>query len=132
VPQHGSVRDVLRHDLAIRQHGDALYILPILALGIAAYIIALAIAAWSGFGVEEIDVDADMIRWKRTALKWSRMRTIPISDVTEIKAITPWHGFDNTVEVTTHRERLTFGDKLLRDEATELAHRLRGAVGLLK
>jgi hypothetical protein len=106
--------------------------LPILALGIAAYIIALAIAAWSGFGVEEIDVDADMIRWKRTALKWSRMRTIPISDVTEIKAITPWHGFDNTVEVTTHRERLTFGDKLLRDEATELAHRLRGAVGLLK
>jgi hypothetical protein len=106
--------------------------LPILALGVAAYIIALAIAVWGGFGVEEIDINADTLRWKRTALKWSRIRDIPISDVTDIKAITPWHGLDNTVEVTTHRERLTFGDKLLPDEATELANRLRGAVGLLK
>jgi hypothetical protein len=87
---------------------------------------------WSAFGVEEIDVEAGTLRRTRRALKWSRECDVPISDITEIKAITPWHGLDSTVEVMTHRKRFTIGDKLLHDEAIELAHRLCQAAGLFK
>jgi hypothetical protein len=117
----------------LRQHrADILYFLPVLALGLACYAIALTIAVWGAFGVEVIAVEAGTLRWTLMAFKWSRTRNIPVEDITEIKAITPWHGLDNTVEVITHRKLRTIGDKLLRDEAIELAQCLRQAAGLLK
>lgn len=100
------------------------------ALGLTCYILATAIGVWGAFGVEEISVIAGSLRWTRTALTWTRTRDIPLADITEIKAITPWHGLANTVEVITSREQRRIGDKLLHDEAVELAQNLRHAAGL--
>jgi hypothetical protein len=114
-----------------RRHPEGLgYILAMLALGLTGYLIVLAIAVWGAFGVEEIIVEAGALHWKRTALKWSRTRDIPLDCITEIRAITPWHGRDNTVEVTADGAQYQIGDRLLRDEAIELAQHLRRAVGL--
>ncbi len=108
--------------------GEALYILPLFVLGLTGYILALAIAIWGAFGVEEIVMEAGVLRWTCTALKWTRTREIPSVDITEIKAITPWYGLDNTVELTANGRCLTIGDKLLHDEAIQLAHELRQAI----
>ena len=117
----------------LRRHLDDLpYILPVLALGLICYIIAIAMGIWGAFGVEEVVVEADTLRWTRTALTWQRTRSIPIGDVTEIKAITPWHGIDNTVEVAANRSRQRIGDRMLQEEAMELAQHLRRAVGLTR
>jgi hypothetical protein len=117
-------------DTSRRHPDDVLYISPLLVLGLACYVIGLAIAVWGAFGVEGIVVEGGSLRWTRTALKWRRTREIPINDVTEIRAITPWHGLDNTVEVTAQRRRHRIGDRLLQDEATELANHLRRVIGL--
>jgi hypothetical protein len=102
----------------------------ILTLGLTCYVIAIAIGVWGAFGVEEISVIAGSLQWTRTALGWTRTKVIPLTEITEIKAITPWHGLDNTVEVTAARKQRRIGDKLLRDEAVELAQNLRQATGL--
>jgi hypothetical protein len=113
-------------------HGGLYVVLPMSALGLACYALALAIGVWGAFGVEEISIEAGSIRWTRTALKWTRASDIPIADITEIRAITPWHGLDNTVEVTAARKQQRIGDRLLQDEALELAQHLRYAVGLTR
>jgi hypothetical protein len=116
---------------SIRHPHDVLYAtLPMFILGLVCYILALAIAIWGAFGVEDVSTQASSLRWTRTALKWSRTIDIPIAEITEIKAITPWHRLDNSVEVNTVRQQRRIGGKLLRDEALELAKHLRHAVGL--
>jgi hypothetical protein len=117
-------------DTARRHPDNLLYILVVLALGLTCYFIGIAIAVWGAFGVEEIVVKAGAIHWKRTALKWSRTRDIPVERITIIRAITPWHGLHNTVEITMDGNRQQIGDRLLHDEAIELARHLRKAVGL--
>jgi hypothetical protein len=118
---------------ASRAHrDDALYVLPVFVLGLMCYVLALAIGVWGAFGVEHIAIEAGSLRWTLTALKWTRTRHIPTTEITEIRAITPWHGLDNTVEVTAAGKQQRIGDKLLHDEAVELAHHLRQAVGLIK
>jgi hypothetical protein len=104
----------------------------VFALGLACYALALAIGVWGAFGVEQIVVEAGSLCWTRTALKWTLTRHYPVAEITEIRAITPWHGLDNTVEVTAAGEQLRIGNKLLHDEATELAQHLRKAVGLAR
>src|SRR5581483_10786934 len=99
------------------------YILPVFALGLMCYVIAIGMAVWGAFGVEEIVVEAGTLRWTRT-------RIILFTDITAIKAITPWYGLDNTIEITAGGKQRRLGDKLLRDEAIEVAKHLRRAVGL--
>jgi len=106
------------------------YILPVFALGLMCYVIAIGMAVWGAFGVEEIVVEAGTLRWTRTAWKWKRTRIILFTDITAIKAITPWYGLDNTIEITAGGKQRRLGDKLLRDEAIEVAKHLRRAVGL--
>jgi len=112
-----------------RHPQDILYFSPLIALGLVSYAIALLIAGWGAFGIEEITIQADTLRWTRRVLRWSCTRNIAIADITEIRAITPWHGLANTVEVRTRRNQQRIGDKLLHDEAIQLAHQLRQAVG---
>jgi len=115
----------------LRHRQDANYtILPVFALGVACYAIALAMGIWGAFGVEEVLIESGSLQWKRTALKWTHTSNILVTDITRIRAITPWHWLDNTVEIGTARKRRRLGDKLLRDEALELAKDLRHAVGL--
>lgn len=111
---------------------DLLYISPLLALGFVAYVIALAVCVWGAFGVEEIAVDRNRLHWTRRALLWSRTRVIPVSEITAVQAVVPWHGFANSVEMIALGKRRIIGDKLLSDEATQLASNLRRAVGLLR
>lgn len=118
-------------DALLRNRHDAIYtVLPVFALGVACYAIALAMGIWGAFGVEEVLIESGSLRWKRAALKWTHTSDIPVTDITKIRAITPWHRLDNTVEISTARKRRCLGDKLLRDEALELAKTLRHAVGL--
>ena len=72
-----------------------------------------------------------IVRWTRTALNWTRIKDIPLHDIMEVRAITSWHRFHNTVEVTS-RKRRRIGVNLLRDEPLELAQHLRRASGLTK
>jgi len=115
----------------LRYRREAIYtVLPVFALGAACYAIALAMGIWGAFGVEEVLIESGSLQWKRTALKWTHTSNILVTDITRIRAITPWHWLDNTVEISTARKRRRLGDKLLRDEALELAKDLRRAVGL--
>jgi len=77
-------------------------------------------------------MEAGTLRWTRRALHWTRVREIPLAEITEIKAITSRHRFRNTVEVTAGRNRRRIGENLLRDEALELAEHLRRASGVEK
>jgi hypothetical protein len=95
------------------------------------YSIGLRIAVWRAFGVEQITVEGGVLSWTRTALWWVRKVEIPTTDITEVKAITPWHALSNRVECTAHKRRWMIGDMLLKDETTALAEQLRHAVGLL-
>lgn len=116
---------------SMRHPHDVLYgTLPMFVLGLICYIVALAIGIWGAFGVEEVSTQAASFRWTRTALKWTHTIDIPIAEITEIRAITPWLRHDNSVEVNTVRQQRRIGDKLLRDEASELAKHLRHAAGL--
>ena len=117
----------------VRNRHDAYYtILPVLALGVVCYGIALAFGIWGAFGVEEVVVESGSLHWKRTALKWTQTSIILVTDITGITAIAPWHRLDNTVEISTDRKCRRLGDKLLRDEALELANDLRHAIGLTR
>jgi len=78
--------------------------------------------------VEEVSTKSGSLRWTRTALKWTRTSDIPVSEITAIRAISPWQG-DNKVEVNTTRKQRRIGGRLLRHQASELAKHLRDAVG---
>ena len=113
---------------ALRDRDDWLYISPVLLLGLTFYALALAIAAWGAFGVEELTVEDGALLWTRRVLRWSRTRKIAASKITSIEAVLPWHGLDNTVELITDGKQRTIGHKLLQEEASELANRLRQAL----
>lgn len=109
---------------------DVFYVLPFLAFVVLWYLGGLRIGMWRAFGIEHITIEAGVLHWTRTALFWVRKVEIPIKDINEVRAITPWHGLSNRVSITTHKDRYTIGDMLLRDETKELADRLRNAVGV--
>jgi hypothetical protein len=118
---------------ALRHPHESFYIaLPIFVLGMVFYILVFARGVWGAFGIEEIYTEAGSLRWTRRALNWTRIKDIPLHDITEIKAVTSWHRFRNRVEVTAAQKRRRIGDNLLRDEALELAQHLRRASGLTK
>lgn len=117
---------------ADRRPHDAAYIFPLIALDLAGYILAFGAGVWGAFGVEEVRTDAGTLRWTRRALNWNRVWETPLEEITEIRAITSWHRFRNSVEITAGRKRRRIGDNLLRDEAVELAEHLRRASGLAR
>jgi hypothetical protein len=117
---------------SLRHPHDAFYFLPVFALGLTCYVLVVTIALWGIFGVEEIVTEAGSLRWTRSILKWNRTSNIPAADITDIRAITPWFGVDNSVEVTAAGKQQRIGDKLLHDEAIELAYHLRRAIGLTR
>lgn len=120
------VRPLFRHPFS----RDVLYILPFLGFIVVWYVIGLRLAVWRAFGVEQIVVEGGALCWTRTALCWIRRVEIPTTEITEVKAITPWHGLSNHVEFIAHNRRRIIGDMLLHDETTELAEKLKHAVGL--
>lgn len=127
----GLFSKVLMGFAARRPHDDA-YIFPLIALDLAGYILAFTAGVWGAFGVEEIRTEGGTLRWTRRALNWTRVKEIPLAEITEIRAITSWHRFRNSVEITAGRKRRRIGDNLLRDEAVELAQHLRQVSGLSK
>ena len=116
---------------AARLHADqALYISAVFALVMLCYLIAIAICIWGAFGIEEIRVESGELLWTRVALRWRRTQYFSKHEISDIRAITPWHGLDNTVEITAGGKQERIGKKLLRDEAIDLAQFLRKEVGL--
>jgi hypothetical protein len=109
---------------------DLLYILPFFAFILAWYVIGVRIGIWRAFGVEQIVIEGGSLSWTRTALYWVRNVELSTTDITEIKAITPWHALSNHVEFIVRKRRYRIGDMLLQDETTELAAQLRHVIGL--
>jgi hypothetical protein len=105
----------------------AFYLLPLLALMFGAYLIALWISLWQAFGVEEIVVRDGLLRWTWKVLWFNGALDIPTEEIFDVKAIMPWHG-GNRVEFSAQSRQFRVGEKILHDEATELAQALRRAV----
>jgi len=107
-----------------------LYILPFLGFVLLWYLIGLRLAVWRAFGIEEITVAENVMCWTRTAFIWKRELKVSTKDITEVKAVAPWHALSYNVEFTASGNRHSIGDMLLRDEASDIAHALRKATGL--
>lgn len=108
---------------------EALYLLPMPVLAAIAYWIALRIFLWEAFGNEEIVVEGGLLRWTCKALWWKDELEVPVRDISDVRAVTPWHG-GNRVELTTQGRSYCVGEQVLCDEATKMAHALRRAAGL--
>jgi hypothetical protein len=111
---------------------DHLYLLFPLAFILLWYTLGLRIALWRSFGVEEVVVENGVLRWTRTVLFWVRKFEITTKDISAVNAVTPWHALSNCVEFTADGRCRTIGDMLLRDEAIEVAERLRQAAGVTR
>jgi uncharacterized membrane protein len=109
---------------------EVLILLPFVGFLILWYLIGLRFSVWRAFGTEEISVNGGILHWTRTALCWKRDFETATADVTEVRAVTPWHSLSNRVEFTSRGRQHAVGDMLLRDEANELAHELRQALAL--
>jgi uncharacterized membrane protein len=109
---------------------EVLILLPFVGFLVLWYLLGLRLGVWRAFGVEEMSVSGGALHWSRTALFWKRDFETATADVTEVRAVTPWHSLSNRVEFTSLGQRHALGDMLLRDEANELAHELRRALGL--
>jgi hypothetical protein len=101
-----------------------------LLVGFVGYSACAAWCFWEAFGKEEILLERGVLRLTRTALWWVRTSRIAAGDISEIAAITPWHG-RNCLEFTAKGRRHKVGEMILRDEAMQVAHELRRALGLL-
>lgn len=101
-----------------------------LLIGLVGYSACALWCFWKAFGIEEILVEKGVLQLTRTALWCERRSRIAAGDISEIAAITPWHG-RNHLEFTVKGRRHAVGEMILRDEATQIAHELRRAVGLL-
>jgi hypothetical protein len=106
----------------------ALALSPVMAFISVWYIMGLRLTVWRAFGTEQIVIDGGVFHWDRTALCWKRNLELPTAEITDVKAIMPWHGLSNCVEFRTRSKKWLVGDMLLRDEAVELAKRLRETV----
>lgn len=115
---------ILRHQAGI------LFLSVFVVLFAVVYLVAFLVPLWRAFSEEEILVANGAMRWTHKALWWKHDSEIPAQEISEIAAITPWHGLSNHVEFTANGRRFKIGRRLLRDEANEIAHDLRRAVGL--
>ena len=106
----------------------SLYVVLCLAFIILWYVFGVRLALWRSFGVEELVVEKGVMRWTRRALFWVRHVEVLTKDITDVRAVTPWHALSNRVEFRALGKQRTIGDMLLRDEAIELSEKLRQAV----
>jgi len=108
----------------------ALWALPFLVFLLGWYGVASRITVWRSFGVEQIVVSGDRLRWTRTALGWKRTVEIPSGDITELSVVAQRRSPGSRVALTALDRRYYIGDMLLHCEAVELARALRWALGL--
>lgn len=94
------------------------------------YLVVALNSLWGAFGEEEILVANGVMRWTHKALFWKHESEIPAHEISEIEAITSRLASNNHVEFTADRRRYKIGQRLLRDEANEITHELKRAVGL--
>lgn len=107
-----------------------LWAIPVLMFWCLWYYIGLRITLWRAFGVEEIAIDGKAMRWTRTALWWKRRVDIPVGDVTQIKAVTPWHTLRNRIEFSAQGKKHSLGEWLFEDEIMKLLQALQKALRL--
>jgi len=116
--------------LRVRSLADGLCVLPIAGFIVLWYAIGYRIFLWRSFGVEEVIVGQGTLHWHRKALWWKRNFEAVQSDIADVIPKTPWHGLSNHVEFVHKGRGYSIGDMILHDEATEIAHALRSALGL--
>jgi hypothetical protein len=114
----------LRH---MRWSMTTFYVSLFLAPFLATYLYVLWTFLWKAFGIEEVLVKDGVMRWSCKVLWFNDELDFPVNDISDVKAITPWHG-RNRVEFTAQGRSYHLFKVILRDEATELAQALQHAV----
>jgi hypothetical protein len=97
-------------------------------IGLFGYTACMFWCFWNALGVEELSVKNDVVRVKRTALWWKQNLEMASADISEVKAVSDWRG-DSSVEFKIRGKREDFGDRILQDEANQIAMELVRAVG---
>ena len=92
------------------------------------YSLALRIAGWRAFGVEQIEIENGVFSWTRTALFWVRKLEVPVAEIHQVKGITSWHALNNHVDLILGTRCAKIGDQLLTKETDELAWHLQRAI----
>ena len=114
----------------VRSLKDWLCLLPFAGFSVLWYVIVSRFSLWRSFGVEEVILSQGTLQWHRKALWWKRNFEAAQSEITDVISKTPWHALSNHVEFVCRGRSYSIGDMILRDEATEIAHALRSALGL--
>ena len=109
--------------------GDDWPLLLILATVIGVFLVVLRSTIWRAFGVDEIVIQGGRLQWTSRALWLKQELELPASEISDVKAVTPWHAMRNHVEFTHRARRYFIGDALLHDETVELALALKHAIG---
>ncbi len=97
---------------------------------IGIYFVVMRALIWRAFGVDEIFVQDGRLQWTSRALWLKQELELPVGEISDVKAVTPWDSLRNHVEFTSGTRRYIVGDALLHDETTELALALKHALGL--
>jgi hypothetical protein len=78
--------------------------------------------------VDEISIQNGTLHWTSKAL-WIRQEVdIPLHEILEVHAMTPWHALWNRVELVVKSGTYQMGTGILRDEAEQLAHELKKVI----
>lgn len=116
----------------IRTESSILHSASILGLILIFYAVILRVTLGPLTRLEEIVVERGVLSWSRRLLGWTRTTQIPIAEITEIKAVTPWLNREGGwVECAVRKRRRIIAQGLLPSEAVELAKQLRHAAGLI-
>jgi hypothetical protein len=99
----------------------------ILVVGGCLYVMRALV--FRALGVDEIVIQGGRLQWTSRALWLKQQLELPASEISDVKAVTPWHAMRNHVEFTSGKRRYVVGDSLMHDETLELAAALKHAVG---
>jgi hypothetical protein len=78
--------------------------------------------------VDEISMRNGTLHWTSKALWMNQEADIPLHEILEVRAVTPWHARWNRVELVVKGGIYQMGKGVLRDEAEQLAHELKQVI----
>ena|ERR1700742_439681 len=105
-----------------------LYIAPFVVLIFGFWLWLVRTAIREKLGVDEISIQNGTLHWTSKALWMRQEADIPLHEILEVRAVTPWHARWNRVELVVKGGIYQMGTGILRDEAEQLAHELKKVI----
>jgi hypothetical protein len=103
-----------------------LYVAILLIFGLWFWLVRTAIR--EKLGVDEISIQNGTLHWTSKALWLRQEADIPLHEISDVRAVTPWHARWNRVELIVKGGTYQMGTGILRDEAEQLAHELKKVI----